>query len=310
MAAAAYFSDITWDDVEARAGHGFGAFDSPCPVCSPDRKPANRRLKVLRIWREADDFARYNCCHCDLKGVVFRDQIRSQPMGAISRALFGGSAAEEVSRIERLAETERESREKAAFAEFTYFSADPIEDSLAEAYLAGRGVIAGADLRFTRIGPFSYTSDRTGPAMIAAVRNPAGAVVAAQLTHLHPDGTPLLRPDGKKLRTSFGPVGEGAVRLAEMGADGVLAIAEGTEKALAFTALYGAPCWSTLGKGGIRRFQAPAGLRRLVVAADNDPDGLDAAHQLARRIAGALEVHIAAPVKAGDWNDVLLEKAA
>jgi hypothetical protein len=200
---------------------------------------------------------------------------------------------------EREAQTARELISKVADAEFTYFSASPIEGTLAETYLASRGLAAGADLRFSRFAPFSY-GGRTGPGMVAAIRDGHGVLIGCQVTHLTPEGR-------KVRRTTFGSIQGGAVRLVEP-ADGVLAVAEGVETALAFTALCGLPCQATLGTSGLAEFQPPPGLTRLYVAADNDANGkgLEAARKLAERASAWCEVVLRWPPEVGDdFADVL-----
>jgi hypothetical protein len=53
--------------------------DAPCPLCSPYRKPANRRLKVLRIWRIDEGLLSYNCAHCEERGHA-HDGDRRRPV--------------------------------------------------------------------------------------------------------------------------------------------------------------------------------------------------------------------------------------
>lgn len=200
----------------------------------------------------------------------------------------------------RAAEWRREAIEKAAFAEFTYLSADRIAGSLAESYLARRGLVAGRDLRFARAAPLGYRADRTAPAMVAAVRDLAGAILGAQVTPLNADGS-------KRGRFTLGAVAGGAVQLAPVAADGQLAIAEGVETGLAFSALYGVPCWAALGTSGLKAFKPPAGLATLIVAADPDEPGMEAAQHLAQRASAACRVVISAAT-GGDWADVLMRE--
>jgi hypothetical protein len=206
-------------------------------------------------------------------------------------------------RAEREAQKARKLVEQVADAEFTYFGASPVEGTLAEIYLASRGLTAGADLRFSRFAPFSY-GGRTGPGMVAAIRDGQGVLIGCQVTHLTPEGR-------KVRRTTFGSIEGGAVRLAAP-ADGELAVAEGPETALAFTALYGIPCQATLGTSGLAKFQPPPGLKRLYVAADNDANGrgLEAAEKLAERVSAAgCEVAISMPPELGDdFADVLAKR--
>ena len=56
---------ISWPVLMALTGNRVGVFDVPCPLCSSQRKPANRKKPVLRVWRdERPDFATYCCAHC------------------------------------------------------------------------------------------------------------------------------------------------------------------------------------------------------------------------------------------------------
>ena len=87
-------------------------------------------------------------------------------------------------------------------------------------------------------------------------------------------------------------------------------MAEGVETALAFTVLEALPTWATLGTAGLAAFQPPPGVRRLVIAADNDENeaGLRAARALAERVRVRLDVQICMPPEPGqDFNDVLME---
>ena len=67
--------------------------------------------------------------------------------------------------------------------------------------------------------------------------------------------------------------------------------------------------WAALSTGGLRSFQLPAGVRRLIVFADNDRNfaGQTAAYSLAERVARVLDdVHVKVPERPGtDWLDVL-----
>ncbi len=288
-------ASIDWDDVEAISGGAFGEFDAPCPSCGPDRRgPANRRRKVLRVWRSKDDYASFYCTRCGARGWVRPSRAQPKlPRGAILRAF-------DPPRIDPKEEA-REAIRRSAWAEFIFLAADPIKDSLAERYLASRGLIAGDDLRFHNRVPHRYEDVGGSRGMIAAVRNRTGAITGIQATYLSDLAT-------KQRRTTFGRVVGGAVRLAPVGPDGVLGIAEGTETALAFTALYGVPCWAALSAVGIERFEPPPGLQRLIIAGDNDDAGMTAARRLAQRACAACEVVLSIPDEHNDWADVLAQK--
>lgn len=104
----------------------------------------------------------------------------------------------------------------------------------------------------------------------------------------------------------YGPVGGGAVRLAPIGLDGVLALAEGVETAAAFWALKGVPTWAALSTAGLQTFVLPAGVRRLLIGADNDDAGagLRAARDLAERARRVCDVEVHPAPEGMDWADV------
>ena len=112
-----------------------------------------------------------------------------------------------------------------------------------------------------------------------------------------------------KERTHHGTVRGGVIRLARAPRNGVLALAEGVETALAYMALSGHPTWSALSSAGLAAVVLPAGVQRLVIAADFDGSGLVAAESLEKRARdeGVPEVHIDVPSRyRSDWADVLM----
>ena len=298
LAAAFGTGGIEWSCIEAEPGGVPATFDMACPICGPDRRSRfNQVRKVLRVWRHEEAFAAFSCIRCGQGGWVKPDRnAPSPPRGAHIRALDRVRVDPERDRLEKL--------QKLACAEFMFFSAGPVEGTLGQDYLGRRALLPGIDLRFGHYTPLSYYGKRTGPAIVAAVRNAAGELTGAQAT--------FLRPDGSKLdRLSFGSVFGCAVRLAPVGADGRLAVAEGVESALSFSALFEFPCWAALSAGSLERFEPPAGLSQLIVAADHDANGrgLEAAQTLAKRAQRVCDVAISMPPQPGDWNDVLVAEA-
>lgn len=292
---------IEWSCIEAQSGGAPGTFDMACPICGPDRRSRfNQVRKVLRVWRKEENFASYFCTRCSQRGWAKPDRkVPSPRRGDLMRASDRVRIDPERDRLEKL-----EKLEKLACAEFMFFSAGPVDGTLAQDYLQSRTLRPGFDLRFGQWTPFSYDGKRTGPAMVAAVRNAAGELTGAQAT--------FLRPDGSKIqRGSFGAISGCAVRLAPVGSDGQLAVAEGVESALSFTTLFEVPCWAALSAGGLERFELPAGLSRLIVAADHDANdrGFEAAKVLATRAQRICDVTISIPPQPGDWNDVLVAEA-
>jgi hypothetical protein len=132
-----------------------GQFDVECPACaSAKRTAANRRRKVLRIWRIAEDFATYHCVRCGEKGHT-RDPNRLPP-DPVKLARARAEAAER----ERIAIGERLSK-----ARWLWSQQRSIIGTPAEHYLRGP---RGYD------GPLpatlGFVPGRAGfaPAMIAA----------------------------------------------------------------------------------------------------------------------------------------------
>jgi hypothetical protein len=102
--------------------------------------------------------------------------------------------------------------------------------------------------------------------------------------------------------------GGGAVRLFDPGGDQLL-LAEGIETTLAALVLAGWSLagWATVGAFGMARLHVPWRFRRVVIGADHDRAGLDAARALARRLrAEGRQTAIRPPPTSGDdWNDEL-----
>jgi putative DNA primase/helicase len=107
----------------------------------------------------------------------------------------------------------------------------PLGGTLAETYLASRGlqVPATSDLLFHP--DLTYWDTRTGyPALIAIVRDVEGERIAIHRTYLAPDGSG--KADVPKPRMMLGSVTGGTMRLRDVGEQGVVGLAEGIETAL------------------------------------------------------------------------------
>jgi DNA primase len=97
----------------------------------------------------------------------------------------------------------------------------------------------------------------------------------------------------------------GAVRLAEVHT--ALMIGEGIETCLAAMQATGKPAWAALSTSGLRTLDLPTGVADVIVLADGDKPGEDAAHDCARRWKReGRQVRIARPPRGMDFNDVLV----
>jgi phage/plasmid primase-like uncharacterized protein len=138
--------------------------------------------------------------------------------------------------------------------------------------------------------------------MVARVEGPGG-LQGLHLTILEPDGRGR---KGKKLARGSKPKG-GAIRIYPLEEGQPLALAEGIETALAVREVTGWPVWATIAALFMKEVVAPGEAKEVVVCADHDRAGIEAAHALARKLLrGGRQVRIAVPpVEGDDWLDVL-----
>jgi hypothetical protein len=141
------------------------------------------------------------------------------------------------------------------------------------------------------------------PLMVARVEGPGG-LQGLHLTLLEPDG---LGRKEKRLARGSKPKG-GAIRLFPLEAGQPLALAEGIETALAVREATGWPVWATIAAPFMKEVALPPEVKEVVIAADHDKAGIEAAHALARRLLReGRRVRIAVPPEEGeDWLDVLV----
>ncbi len=182
-----------------------------------------------------------------------------------------------------------------------------VDGTHAEAYLHARAIHL---CRFPalRFHPSLFHRDGGGmrrlPALVAAVTGADGRVTGVHRTWLDP-----VRPAKANLprpRKALGRVHGLAVRFGAPDA-GTLLVGEGIETVLSLvTALPDTMAAAALSAGSLGAFAPPAGLARLVIARDNDPEGERAAERLARRCARAgVAAHVLVP-QGADFNDDLL----
>ncbi|HER25746.1 MAG TPA: ATPase, partial [Rhodospirillales bacterium] len=212
--------------------------------------------------------------------------------------------------------TPKSSRDPASEIAFILSHAKSIKDTPAADYLVGRGLAIpnGADLLFH--ADLTHWETKTGlPALVAIVRDHAGTTVAIHRTYLKIDETSntVIKADVAKPRMMLGKVAGGAVRLAEVGTDGILCLSEGIETGLAvMTACPGLAVWATLSTTNLEQVHLPPKVSRIIILADHDVSGAGsrAAETAARRLRSEdRSVTIAKPPKEGeDFNDLLLRK--
>lgn len=172
----------------------------------------------------------------------------------------------------------------------------------AELYLRSRGLTTQTDT--LRLLPRARHPNADGAALtalLAPVCGPYGTLLAVQRTFLTHAG---VKAGVDPVRMMLGRLESGAVKLAPAAA--VLGLAEGVETALAASQLHDVPCWAACG-ARLERIAMPAGVRHVILFADNDPPGLATADRAIRRFrAEGRHVEVLAPQTPGtDWADIV-----
>ncbi len=263
--------------------------NAPCPVCQPERRH-NQRALSLR-----DDGGRL-LAFCHKSGCAFRDIIGAAglPQNAVRFDLL---AAREVD-LER----EDYAARQLARARRLWDTCKPITGTKGEAYLRGRGITCPlpASLRWAD-DAFHGPSARWLSAMVGDVS--AGGV---HRTYFEKSGERICG----SAKMMQGPCAGGAVALSK--ARGPLVVCEGIETGLSLLSgllSHPAGVWAALSTSGMKALDLPEKPERMMIAADGDLAGKEAAAFLATR-ATALgwKVSLLVAPDGRDWNDVLTEK--
>ncbi|RWI89936.1 MAG: DNA primase [Mesorhizobium sp.] len=188
----------------------------------------------------------------------------------------------------------------------------PIAGTLAERYLACRGILLAARERALRFHPGCYYRDlvtgetQTLPALIAAVTSLDGRVTGLQRTWLDPNGNgkaPVADP-----RRSLGNLLGNAIWLGmEPGASiSVMVAGEGFETMASLRVVM--PTLSVAAATSANHLAGlsfPPDCRRLYIAADADAAGRHGIERLSRRAGEAGNLAIVLRPQLGDFNDDL-----
>lgn len=199
-----------------------------------------------------------------------------------------------------LTATERWARARALWDQ-----AVAVEGTLSERHCRRRRVRRGlpAELRHHPEAPSAvYRNEgRRRPALLAAIRDPAGELCGVEVTYLAPNAERArLRVPRKTIGTA--PAGS-AVRLDPPAAR--LLVAEGVFSALSAGERLGLPAWALLSTRNLRSWRPPKCVEAVIVAGDRGEDGERSAHVLAARLAAsgvAAEIRWP-PAPHGDWNE-------
>lgn len=268
-----------------------------CPF-HPDRTPSftiydgGQRFKCFGCGAGGDvlDFVR------QAYGLALPEAIRLLDAGALPRAIppkAGEYPPAKIFAPDRMAE-----------AQAIWRAAIPAAGTLAEVYLRGRAIDPPypATLRFAGL---PYGKGRVRPCLVCAVRDPGGEVTGIQRIWLADDGRGKAAVPKPKL--SLGRVRGGAIRLGELDGTGSVTVCEGPEDGLSLATMLGRPVWVAAGASFLPAMQFPPEVQSVLIGADNDPAGRDAADKAARAYAGrGLAVRILRPLPGfKDFNDEL-----
>jgi DNA primase len=248
----------------------------------------------------------YFCFSCNAHGDILDwwQAIDGLPLSAAIERLKAeaGSAPPWREAARSTKADDAEARAKREAARVIWEASQPIVGSVAEVYLTVERAIRcdlPPSLRCHPGLPTGGPGSPEFPAMVAAVTNLDGEVIAIQRTFLQRDGRGKARIDAPK--RSLGPLAEGAVQLAPAGA--TLGIAEGIETGLSAMQLFALPVWCALG-ANLARIALPAVVRNVAIFADRGAAGEAAAEkarlhfrQLGRRVA------VRFPATGKDFND-------
>lgn len=178
-------------------------------------------------------------------------------------------------------------------------------------YLKHRG-IGGVwplpdSLRLHRALPYWHEGKCIGafPAMVAPVTSPEGRMLALHRTWLHADGRKAAVPSPKKLSRTAGPLAGACIAL-HRPVRGCIGIAEGIETALAAWRASAVPTVAAYCADRLATWQWPRDVQRIVIFADADKAGREAADALrARALSAGLRAQVLIPTTEGhDWADV------
>jgi hypothetical protein len=193
----------------------------------------------------------------------------------------------------------------------------PIAGTIAERYLAGRGILFGQRERALRFHPGCYyrdlvTGERlTLPALIAAVSGLDDRITGLQRTWLNPGG------DGKAHvadpRRSLGHLlGNGVWLGRDPGMPiPVMAAGEGLETMASLrTAMPSLPVVAATSANHLTGLSLPPGCKRLYIAADADAAGRHGVERLGQRAGEAGILALVLRPQLGDFNDDLRQFGA
>jgi len=185
---------------------------------------------------------------------------------------------------------------------------DPVSQYLKRRGLGGAWPLPGV-LRLHRALPYWHGAEKLDafPAMVVPIVAHDGRIVALHKTYLTWEGRKADVPGPvKKLSGACGSLTGASIQLGEP-KRGLIGVAEGIETALAAALLSDIPTVAAYCANGVAQWRWPGAARKIVIFADHDAAGQDAAQTLmSRATRGGVRADLLVPSIAGaDWLDVL-----
>ncbi len=247
-------------------------------------------------------------CHCfaGCSWEAVKDALRAQgllPERMGTSASTPPAQGDPAIGARREAERQAEENRKIEQARAIWSSALPASPSPVENYLRSRGLtlpvppsLRYADLKHAPTGLVL-------PVMVAAVQSVDGQIIGIHRTYLKADGSGKAPVTSVKMM--LGKCAGGAVRFAMPGPK--LGIAEGIETALSVAQeCPDLPVWAALSTSGLKALILPECVREVVILADADEPGEQAAKDAAQKfLREGRNVKIARPPIGKDFNDTL-----
>lgn len=275
----------------ALGGQRFGTYWMACCPAHNDRKPS------LSLCDAGEKVLIYCHAGCDALHVI--EQLRKRGLWTSHYGVNGAESSKRPS-LENRRDFAVDYHE---YALTLWKSAQPPQGSLVETYLTTRGISCELPQTVRFHPSLRHPAGRYWPVMIALVQDGiSGLPRAIHRTFLAEAGTGKAPVPQSKLM--LGPCAGGAVRLAEPGE--TLLVGEGIETCLSAMLVTGLPTWAALSTSGLRKLLLPATARDIVVLADGDAPGEEAALYCARRWSSeGRRVRIARAPAGLDFNDLL-----
>lgn len=283
--------------------------NGPCPVCT-----GNDRYHFSNKFGRGDAYCR-NCGHLDgfkllvgALGIDFSEaRRRVMSIAGLSDVEHQPIEPRSASNIEPEPPAQPTQRVRALIRESCL-----VEDcEPAILYLNSRALWPlpqGHSLRAHPSVEYWREGKRVGryPALIAAVRDMCGELVTAHVTYLQPSGEKLQTFEPRKILSAMTAREGCAVPLMPHG--DTLGIAEGIETALSAARMHEVAVWAALNTSLLMKWEPPHTVHKVIIFADRDVAGLDAATKLMERLQERVRLAIKTP-QAKDWNDSLRSAA-